>query len=81
MNNSAREFRTTHEDAGTRLDQFLTSTLGDVSRARVQQLIADNKVEVNGHAAKASVRLREPQRRQSFSRDQPGFPALFCPAW
>ena len=50
------------EDAGRRLDQFLAGKLEEVSRARVQQLIAEKKVEVNGHAAKASVRLREGDR-------------------
>jgi len=46
------------EDAGKRLDQFLTSQLKETSRARVQQLIAEEKVLVNGVTAKASLRLR-----------------------
>ena len=48
------------EDAGKRLDQFLVQALGaaTVSRARVQQLIQQQKVLVNGAAAKASLRLR-----------------------
>jgi 23S rRNA pseudouridine1911/1915/1917 synthase len=50
------------EDAGRRLDQFLAARLEEVSRARVQQLIAEKKVEVNGYPAKASVRLREGDR-------------------
>ena len=45
------------EDAGTRLDQFLAGHL-DVSRARIQQLISEEKVLVNGAAAKASLKLR-----------------------
>lgn len=52
------QFTTTSEDAGKRLDQFLTAKLADVSRARVQQLITEKKVLVNGAAAKASVKLR-----------------------
>ena len=44
---------------GERLDRFLVSQLPDVSRARIQQLIADGKVRVNGAAAKPSLRLRE----------------------
>ena len=48
------------EDAGRRLDQFLAARLeGDgVSRARVQQLIAQGEVRVNGGAARAALRLR-----------------------
>jgi 23S rRNA pseudouridine1911/1915/1917 synthase len=48
----------TPDDAGRRLDQFLTSHLPDLSRARVQELIAQEKVLVNGAATKASLRLR-----------------------
>ena len=44
--------------AGQRLDQYLASKLAEVSRARVQQLIAKGDVLVNGRAAKASLRLR-----------------------
>ena len=47
------------EDAGQRLDQFLTTRLASVSRARVQELIASGKVLVNDvAAAKASLKLR-----------------------
>jgi 23S rRNA pseudouridine1911/1915/1917 synthase len=46
------------EDAGARLDQYLATHLPDVSRARVQQLIATGQVLVNNAAAKASLRLR-----------------------
>jgi 23S rRNA pseudouridine1911/1915/1917 synthase len=46
------------EDAGRRLDQFLTTRLEGVSRARVQELIAEGKVLVNDAAAKASLKLR-----------------------
>lgn len=45
-------------DAGKRLDQFLTPRLERVSRARVQQLISEEKVLVNDVAAKASLKLR-----------------------
>ena len=52
-----RQFHAITSDAGRRLDQFLTAALGDVSRSRVQQLIAQEKVTVNGVTAKASLRL------------------------
>jgi 23S rRNA pseudouridine1911/1915/1917 synthase len=47
--------------AGQRLDQFLVLRL-DVSRARVQQLISEQKVLVNGIATKASLKLRGSER-------------------
>lgn len=50
------------EDAGRRLDQFLTAQLPETSRARVQQLIEQQKVLVNEAAAKASLRLRGGER-------------------
>jgi len=46
------------EDAGRRLDQFLAARIDSVSRARVQQLITEEKVLVNDAAAKASLKLR-----------------------
>ena len=52
----------TTEHAGKRLDQFLTSQLPDISRARVQELIAQTKVLVNGARAKPSLRLRGDER-------------------
>jgi 23S rRNA pseudouridine1911/1915/1917 synthase len=47
----------TEDAAGKRLDQFLTAQLPDTSRARVQQLIQEEKVLVNGVSSKASFRL------------------------
>ncbi|HLX82972.1 MAG TPA: RluA family pseudouridine synthase [Terriglobales bacterium] len=51
------------EAAGQRLDQYLATQLSavneaEVSRARVQQLIAKGEVLVNSATAKASLRLR-----------------------
>jgi len=46
------------EGAGKRLDQFLVSQLPDASRSRLQQLIQQDKVLVNGKPAKSSLRLR-----------------------
>jgi 23S rRNA pseudouridine1911/1915/1917 synthase len=47
--------------AGYRLDQFLAGKL-DVSRARVQELIAEDKILVNDSSAKASLKLRGGER-------------------
>src|ERR1700734_1972832 len=51
-------FQVADYDAGKRLDQFLVSRLDGVSRARVQELIAAEKVLVDDAAAKASLKLR-----------------------
>lgn len=50
------------EDAGKRLDQFLAAQLPETSRARVQQLIAQQMVLVNDSVARASLRLRGGER-------------------
>jgi 23S rRNA pseudouridine1911/1915/1917 synthase len=50
------------EDSGKRLDQFLTTRLDSVSRARVQEMIAEGKVLVNDAPAKASLKLRGGER-------------------
>ena len=52
----------TAEDAGKRLDQFLAAHLPETSRARVQQLIAQQMVLVNDSVARASLRLRGGER-------------------
>ena len=59
-----RTFSVEELDAGKRLDQFLVAALGtsEVSRARVQQLIHQQKVRVNEGQAKASMRLRTGDR-------------------
>ena len=49
------------ESSGQRLDQFLAARL-DVSRARVQELIRDQKILLNGSPAKASFKLRGGER-------------------
>jgi 23S rRNA pseudouridine1911/1915/1917 synthase len=50
------------EDSGKRLDQFLAARLESVSRARVQEMIAEGKVLVNDAPAKASLKLRGGER-------------------
>ncbi len=58
VSTSPNVFPVPAESTGARLDQFLTTQLPDVSRARVQQLIAQAQVLVDGKPAKASLRLR-----------------------
>src|SRR5882672_6244605 len=50
------------DDAGKRLDQFLATRLESVSRARVQEMIAEGKVLMNDAPAKASLKLRGGER-------------------
>lgn len=47
---------------GKRLDQFLAAQLPETSRARVQQLISEEKVLVDDAGAKPSLRLRGDER-------------------
>ena len=58
------------EDAGKRLDQYLVSELGEVSRARVQEMIEQGKVLVNDQHAKASLHLRGGERIQVLGSAQ-----------
>jgi len=44
--------------AGERLDRFLAAAQADLSRSRLQGLIREGRVLVNGRAARASLRLR-----------------------
>ncbi len=55
------------EDAGRRLDQFLAAQL-NVSRARVQELIAGGKILVDDAPAKAALKLRGGERISVLGR-------------
>jgi 23S rRNA pseudouridine1911/1915/1917 synthase len=48
-------------DAGQRLDAWLARRLPDLSRARIQALIAEEHVRVDDRPARASARLRQAQ--------------------
>ena len=53
-----RTFVVSSDEEGVRLDTFLASQIEGWSRARLQQLIADEEVLVNGKPSKASHKLR-----------------------
>ena len=55
------QLSSTSDAVGQRLDQFLASHL-EVSRARVQELIAEEKILVNDSPAKPSLKLRGDER-------------------
>lgn len=46
------------EELGQRLDKHLTGRLPDLSRARIQDLLRDGHITLNGRPAKASATLR-----------------------
>lgn len=57
--------------ARQRIDQFLTTQLPDVSRARVQQLLTEDKALVDGAAAKPSLKLRGGEQITILGNPQP----------
>jgi 23S rRNA pseudouridine1911/1915/1917 synthase len=50
------------DEPGIRLDRYLCDRLAELSRSRIQKLIADGLVTVNGQAAKAGLRLNAGDR-------------------
>jgi 23S rRNA pseudouridine1911/1915/1917 synthase len=53
-----QRFSVPEESAGTRLDQFLVSMLGGLSRSQVQRLIKDGQVSVGGKPGRANQPVR-----------------------
>ncbi len=53
-----RKFLVEEARGGQRLDQYLTQELQEVSRARVQQMIEQGRVRVDGISIKPSAKLR-----------------------
>lgn len=58
----ARSFVAEKASAGMRVDAYLAKALPDVSRARVQLLIENGQVTVDGVAAKAKMKLKGGER-------------------
>src|SRR5512135_822294 len=56
-----RHFVAPAELEGARLDVALTRLAPDLTRARVQRLVAEGRVRLAGRAAKAAARLRAGQ--------------------
>jgi len=52
-----RQFAVTPADAGQRLDLYLAHQLPELSRTRIQELIAEGHVRMNGAAAKRAHRV------------------------
>lgn len=62
VNQTNKVFTIGSEQAGRRLDHFLVSQIADTSRSRIQQLIAQEKVLVDGKSVRASLQLRGGER-------------------
>jgi len=58
-------------DRGTRLDRWVTANWRELSRARVQELLAQGLVLVNGSAAKAALKLRGGEQIIVEARQRP----------
>ena len=56
------EFVVSSEEAGQRLDRFLTSQLSELSRTRIQSLMDEGFVQVEGAAMKPSYRVEAGER-------------------
>jgi 23S rRNA pseudouridine1911/1915/1917 synthase len=65
-----RRFQVGSPSAGTRLDLFLVAACSDLSRSRIQKLIEEGAVRVNGTAAKRS-HLVHPGQAVSIDVPQP----------
>lgn len=66
-----RSWTVPQEAAGQRLDQFLVQQMEPVSRSRVQLLLEQGGVLVDGKAAKASMRLRGEENISILGEAQP----------
>ena len=53
------EFSISTKDTGSRLDLFLTAEVSHLSRSRIQSLIKDGHILLNGQPAKPNTKLRE----------------------
>ena len=54
-----REFLVLEEEEGDRLDVYLSSQLGDMSRSYIQKIVKDKKVKVNDKEEKAKYLVKE----------------------
>lgn len=76
-----QEFAVAAEEAGQRLDRYLAHRIPELSRTRIQELIAVALVRVDGRAARGSMKLRggecievEPQPRPALRAEPEEIP-------
>jgi len=71
-NNQSFRFRIEEDDAGLRVDEFLASRFGALSRMRITNLIESGACVVNGTAARAGLRvLADDSLEISFAEGAP----------
>lgn len=59
---SERQFVVTADEAGERIDKYLSSVMGDFSRSHIQKLLKEGQVSVGDTPVKASYRVEEQDR-------------------
>ena len=62
MSETQFDFLAEAADKGTRLDHFLAARIGELSRSRIQALMGEGRVLVNGEAKLRSCKLRGTER-------------------
>jgi 23S rRNA pseudouridine1911/1915/1917 synthase len=84
MESTQSEFAASAEEAGTRLDRVVASHFPELSRTRVQELIGEGLVLLNGRAAKDSHKVRAndlirvvPQERPALRAEPETIPLDF----
>ena len=68
---TVESFTVAEEHSGARLDRFLAEQLPALSRTRVQELIRDGRVIVDGHTVRASHKLETGERVQVEVLERP----------
>lgn len=68
----SERFVVTADGASQRLDRWLAAQLPELSRTRVQELITDGRVRVNGAAARASLKTAAGDRVEIAIAPRPG---------
>ena len=56
------------DKSGVRLDRYIAEELSEVSRTRVQELIREGRVKVNGRPAKPGIRLDAGDEASRYER-------------
>jgi 23S rRNA pseudouridine1911/1915/1917 synthase len=71
LSTPTKKLTATASDAGRRLDLFLAEQIPAVSRTRIQELIQEGRVKIEGRSAKASHRISAGERIEAEITDRP----------
>lgn len=58
MEDESLSFNVLNEDAGIRIDIFLSEKIGDMSRSHIQKLIGENNIWVNNKITRSNYKIR-----------------------